>query len=176
VLSSSGGAYRLAISPGVLDIDVFEDHVEAAAQSRAAGDGKAAAERLDAALGLWRGEPLVALPGPEVRHERWRLQERWLAAKLERLEMEVGLGRTREVIGDLFALLGNHPLQEQVANLLMVALYRSGRQADALQVYASMRRRLAEELGISPGAELEATYLHMLRAEPARLPDLAPTL
>jgi len=176
VLSSTGGTYRLSLAPGVLDLDVFEEHVDAATRARATGDDRSAAEQLDAALALWRGEPLIGLPGPVHGHERRRLHERWLAVKHDRLRLAIALGRSRQVIGELSALLATCPLQEQWANLLMVALYRSGRQADALQVYASMRRRLAEELGISPGDELEATYLRILRAEPAGLPELARAL
>jgi DNA-binding SARP family transcriptional activator len=175
-LSSTGATYRLAVAPGVLDLDVFEDHVEAATRSRAAGDDRAAAGHLDAALALWRGEPLVALPGPAIEQERRRLRERWLAVKHDRLELDVRLGRARQAIGELSALLDAGPLQEQWANLLMIALYRSGRQADALQLYASMRRRLAEELGVSPGDQLRATYLRILRGEPAGLPELARAL
>jgi len=176
VLSSTGGAYRLTLAPGVLDLDVFEEHVDVAIRARLAGDDRAAAEQLDTALALWRGEPLIALPGPVLRYERRRLHERWLAVKHDRLRLDIGLGGSRRVIGELSALLDTCPLQEQWANLLMVALYRSGRQADALQVYASMRRRLAEELGISPGDELVATYLRILRAQPVGLPELARAL
>jgi DNA-binding SARP family transcriptional activator len=175
-LTSLGGAYRLTLVPGVLDVDLVEERVRAAARARAAGDDRIAADHLDAALALWRGEPLVALPGPALRQERRRLRERWLAVRQEQLELAVRLGRAGSVVGDLVALLGRYPLREPIASLLMAALYHWGRQADALHVYASMRARLADELGVVPSAGLEDAYLRILRAEPAWSPGVAAAL
>jgi DNA-binding SARP family transcriptional activator len=165
VLSSSRGAYQLALAPGVLDLDQFEEQAGAANRARLAGDDVAAFDQLEAALRLWRGEPLMAVPGPALDRERRRLNERWLAVKLDQLEVAIRLGRSRLVIGELFALHSQYPWEERMADLLMVALCHCGRQADALQVYSSVRRRLDEELGIAPSAALEATYLRILRAE-----------
>jgi DNA-binding SARP family transcriptional activator len=165
VLSTVNGSYTLSLPPAALDVTVFEQHVARAAAVRAQGDLPGARDLLDAALGCWRGEPLASLPGPALERERLRLKERWLAAKQERLMLDLRLGQHLAIIADLHALVAQHPLQEQLVALLMLALYRSGRQSDALSVFATTRERLDDQLGVEPGAALQQLYVRILRAD-----------
>ena len=117
-------------------------------------------------MALWRGPPLadVALEGPE-RHSLGRLSEQRLTTQIERIDAEVQLGRHAHVVGELEALVAEHPYQERAAALLMLALYRSGRQADALEVYRTVRGRLSDELGLQPGQELRDLEAAILRQD-----------
>jgi DNA-binding SARP family transcriptional activator len=165
VLSTVNGSYTLSLPPAALDVTVFEQHVARAAAMRAQGDLPGARDLLDTALGCWRGEPLASLPGPALERERLRLKERWLAAKQERLMLDLRLGQHLAIVADLHALVAKHPLQEQLVELLMLALYRSGRQSDALSAYAATRERLDDQLGVEPGAALQQLYVRILRAD-----------
>ena len=127
------------------------------AEARAAREPQLIADRLREALALWRGESALAdlrLEGLAAR-EAERLNELRLAALLERIEADLELGRHAELVGELEAIVAAHPLQERVRALLMLALYRSGRQADALELYRATRNLLAEELGLDPSLELQ---------------------
>ena len=122
------------------------------AEGRTAEDPAAAAEALNRALDLWRGPPLDDLSfEPSLQTELARLEELRLAALEDRIEADLSLGRLREAIGELERLTALHPLRERLRGQLMLALYRSGRQAEALEVYRDTRRTLVEELGIEPG-------------------------
>ena len=118
---------------------------------------------------MWRGPPLADL-GPIVGAERDRLADLRLTAIEDHAETSLALGRHSEVLADLEALVAEHPLRERPHRLHMVALYRAGRQADALAVYAEVRRRLAEDLGIDPSADLRHVYEQILRQDPALEP------
>jgi YVTN family beta-propeller protein len=137
--------YLLRVEPGELDSERLE---------RAVADG--GLEQLSAALALWRGTPLTQLADQEfARHEIARLEELRLAAIEARIEAELALGRAGTVVSELEALVRAHPLRERLRALLMLALYRAGRQSDALQAYQDARRTLSSELGLEPGRQLQ---------------------
>jgi len=154
-ISTRAGGYALAVQAGVLDADQFE---RLAAEGRAAlqrEDAARAAELLRRALDLWRGSPLAEFAdtgfAPPVIT---RLEETRLAAIEDRIEADLKLGGQGELTGELEALVRAHPLRERLWGQLIVALYRSGRQGDALGAYRRARTVLADELGIDPGPEL----------------------
>ncbi|MCX5297760.1 tetratricopeptide repeat protein [Streptomyces sp. NBC_00193] len=140
------------------------------------GDRELARTLLARALDVWDGEPLAGVPGPHADTERTRLAE-WRLQLLEtRLDLDLELGHHAEAVSELTALTAAHPLRERLRELLMLALYRSGRQAEALAVYADTRRLLADELGVDPRPELSELQQRILRAdsELARAEDPAP--
>lgn len=160
--------YLLRVEPGELDLDQFESLVVAARQSLAADDHAAAAEALHAAEHLWRGRPLADLEfEPFTRVEVERLEELRLAAVEERIEAELALGRQLALVPELEALGAEHPYRERFRAQLMLALYRSGRQAEGLEVYRQTRAFLNEELGLEPGAELQELERGILVQDPA---------
>ncbi|MBQ1091719.1 BTAD domain-containing putative transcriptional regulator [Streptomyces sp. B93] len=165
---SLGDGYALGGRDTVAsDLDRFEDQVHRAGLRQAAGDHRTAAQLLRAALDLWRGTPLAGVPGPYARSERTRLEARHLHVQEAWLRAELALGRHSAVLPDLVALRDAHPLREDVCELLMLALYRCERQAEALEVYATARRTLVEELGVEPGPSLRALHARVLAGDPA---------
>ncbi|MFE4701478.1 BTAD domain-containing putative transcriptional regulator [Streptomyces sp. NPDC056738] len=167
VIVSVGDGYALRIPEGALDLGVFERRVAEARKLRAAGDPSAAADLLRAALGGWQGAALAGVPGPLAESEGSRLGEQRLTALELRLDVDVELGRHGEVIAELAALAGKFPLREGLCRLLMLALYRSGRQAEALAAYRATRGTLVSELGIEPGASLKDLHERILAADPS---------
>jgi DNA-binding SARP family transcriptional activator/Tfp pilus assembly protein PilF len=165
VVVSVGDGYLLRIPEGALDLGVFERRVAEARKLRAGGDPSAAADLLHAALGGWQGAALAGVPGPLAESEGSRLDELRLAALEMRLDVDVELGRHGEVIAELVSLTGKYPLREQLCRLLMLALYRSGRQAEALAAYRNTRGTLVAELGIEPGAPLKELHDRILAAD-----------
>ncbi|MFJ8628998.1 BTAD domain-containing putative transcriptional regulator [Kitasatospora sp. NPDC093550] len=161
--------YRLA--PGAADVDLarMERLVTDAGAAHRAGDPAEAVRLCSRALGLFRGELLAGLPGPLAELERLRLTERRIAVAQRKLEWQLLLGQDAEAAAELFALSAEHPLNEPVAALLMRALYRGGRQADALAVYDRTRRRLAEDLGVPPSRLLRRTCRLILSGDEAGL-------
>jgi DNA-binding SARP family transcriptional activator len=156
--------YVLDVSPGELDANEFE---RLAAVRGPDEDHEAVAARLTDALRLWRGPVLDGLDiGMSNLPAVIRLNDLRLATVERRVETDLALGRHRDVTGELEALVHDHPLRESLRGLLMVALYRSGRQADALAVYQQARQLLAEELGIDPGPTLQALELAVLAQSP----------
>jgi DNA-binding SARP family transcriptional activator len=155
-----------------LDLYAFE---RLAAEARAAAEPAVAAGRLREALALWRGPVLadVVLDGPG-RQEAERLSERRLGALVERIELDLELGRHADVVGELEALVAAHSFQERLPALLILALYRSGRQAEALQVYGQTRRRLVDELGLEPSEELQRLERQILVHDPVLEPPAPP--
>ena len=166
--------YELRVEPGRLDLHRFEAAVRDARAVASAGRPDAAGELLRRALALWRGPPLadVVVEGP-VRAEVARLEELRLRSLEDFVDAELGTGRHAEVIGDLERMAAQHPLRERVRGQLMVALYRSGRQAEALAVYRDTRRALVDELGIEPGRELQELERAVLAHDPALDPPRA---
>ena len=167
VLVSSGAGYVLHLVPGQPDAVAFEQQLARARQLRRDGDPVGAVSALDSALGLWRGAAFAGVPGPFAETERVRLSEMRSAAAEERADVQLALGRHEEVVPDLTALVAEHPLRERMRGLLMIALYRSGRHAESLRVYAGGRQVLAEELGIDPGGDLSRIYQQVLTSDPA---------
>jgi DNA-binding SARP family transcriptional activator len=159
--------YVIRADPGELDLDRFEALLEGARQAARAGSWETVADQARAALGLWRGEPLA-----DVRSEALALREvprlaelRLQAAEL-RIDAELQLGRHGAVIAELERLAAAYPLREHLYARLMLALYRDGRQAEALAVYRHARRVLVDELGAEPGAELRELHQQILNADP----------
>jgi DNA-binding SARP family transcriptional activator/tetratricopeptide (TPR) repeat protein len=168
VLVSSGAGYVLHLVPGQPDAVAFEQHLARARQLRKNGDLLGAVDALESALGLWRGVVAFAgVPGPFAETERVRLAELRSGAAEERADVLLALGRHEEVIPDLTALVTDHPLRERMRGLLMIALYRGGRPAEALRVFQDGRRVLADELGIDPGTELSRIHQQVLTSDPA---------
>ena len=167
VLVSSGAGYVLHLVPGQPDAVAFEQDLGRARQLRKAGDAAGAVVALDSALSLWRGIAFAGVPGPFAETERVRLGELRSAAAEERADVLLSLGRHEEVVPDLTAMVADHPLRERMRGLLMIALYRCGRHAEALRVFAEGRRVLAEELGIDPGGDLSRIHQQVLTMDPA---------
>ncbi len=166
VLTSVSGGYAVRTAPGSVDVAVAEQHAAEAEKARVSGDAARARELLSAALDLWDGEPLAGLPGPYAEMQRARLIEWRLSLLDTRLELDLELGGHSEAVSELTALSAEHPLRERLRALLMLALYRSGRQAEALGVFADTRRLLADELGVDPCAELTELHQRILEADP----------
>src|SRR6266516_4954740 len=134
----------------------------------AGGRAAEAAAKLRQALALWRGPPLAEFAyDPFAQVEIARLEELRLSALEERIEADLALGRDRDLIPELEALVAKNPLRERLRGQLMLALYRSGRQAQALDAYQRARRTLVEELGIEPGPELQRLEGQILNHDPA---------
>jgi DNA-binding SARP family transcriptional activator len=167
VLVSVGGGYMLRLASGCLDAEEFEKSLSKARRQRASDDLTGALAAVEHALGLWRGSALAGIPGPFAESERQRLDELRTGAAEERADLMLALGRHAEVIPDLAALTAEHPLRERARGLLMTALYRCGRQAEALQVFYDISDRLGEDLGIDPGAELAQIHQQVLATDPA---------
>ena len=167
--------YLLRVQDGELDLQVFEKQVAAGRHALEQGDPDAAAALLGAAQALWRGRPLADLEfEPFAQLEIQRLQELRLLAAEERIEAELSLGRHAALCPELRQLVAENPLRERLRGQLMLALYRSGRQADALAVFHDTRRVLDIELGIEPGGELRRLERAVLRQEiPAAAPRRA---
>jgi predicted ATPase/DNA-binding SARP family transcriptional activator len=165
VIESAGAGYVLPVAPGALDLSRFAKWTGQARAARGAGDAAQAAMFLRDALGLWTGEPLAGLPGDYAERQRARLNELWLAAVEDRLALDIELGGHVAAAAELQALLAAHPLRERFSELLMLALYRAGRQAEALAVFGSTRHTLSEELGIDPGPALQDIHQRILRTD-----------
>ncbi|NED13055.1 BTAD domain-containing putative transcriptional regulator [Streptomyces sp. SID9124] len=162
VVTRSPG-YQLCASPDVVDLLVFEDTFATASRAAAQQNWTKALELFDQALGLWGGDPLPDLPRAP---ERQRLLELRIAAEEGRWEAAAALGETGGAIAELTRLAGEHPLRERPHALLMDALGGAGRTAEALDVYTAVRRRLVEELGVEPTAELVEAQRRLLSGEP----------
>ncbi len=163
-IATRPGGYRLAHDPDGVDLWRFESQLGEARALLEEGEPARAVELLRGALALWRGEALVGVPlGPSLSAEAARLDELRLTAVEDRIEAELLLGRHARVVGELEALVLRHPVRERLRRLLMLALYGSGRQADALAAYQDARRTLVEQLGIEPGEQLRELERRILR-------------
>jgi DNA-binding SARP family transcriptional activator len=173
VLVTKPPGYALEIEPEQLDLTRFR-HLVAAA--RATEDPALRAAGLREALDLWQGTPLADFEfEPFAQSEIARLKEERLAVVEERIDADLESGRHGELAGEIEALVGRHPTRERLRAHLMLALYRSGRQSDALDVYQDARRALVDQLGIEPGHDLQQLHGQILRQESGlRAPDAAP--
>ena len=147
--------YVLEIAPDELDAARFERLAEAGRRALAAGESDAAARHLRDALALWRGPALCDAMLASAVAEARRLEDARVAALEDRLEADLALGRDAELVAELEALVAEHPLRERLRAQLMRALYRAGRQAEALSAYQAARRALVDELGIEPSPPLQ---------------------
>ncbi|MFH8985117.1 AfsR/SARP family transcriptional regulator [Streptomyces varsoviensis] len=164
-LISESGGYALRVSVSGLDIDRAEELAADAEKARQAGERTKARTLINEALDVWSGEPLANVPGPYAETQRARLEE-WRLSLIEtRLDLDLEAGRHADAVSELTALTAAHPLRERLRELLMLALYRSGRQAEALAVYADTRRLLADELGVDPCADLADLQQRILQAD-----------
>jgi isopentenyl diphosphate isomerase/L-lactate dehydrogenase-like FMN-dependent dehydrogenase/DNA-binding SARP family transcriptional activator len=164
VLATHPGGYSLEVDLDRVDLHRFE---QLTADAEAA-DAATRAARLREALKLWRGPALADLAfEPFARPEAIRLEEARLAALEARFDADLELGRHHEIVGELEQLVATHPLRERLRGQLIVALYRAGRQAEALGVYRETRRVLSEELGLEPGPALKELERRILRQDPA---------
>jgi predicted ATPase/DNA-binding SARP family transcriptional activator len=167
-LVTTPAGYCLRVRAGELDAERFERQVADGRRALAAGRGDQAAAELRAALELWRGPPLPELASaPFAPVEITRLEEQHLAAVEVRIAADLAAGRHAELVGELQQLAVLHPWRERLHAQLMVAFYRSGRQADALAAYRHAREILVEQLGVEPGAELHAVHEAVLAHDPA---------
>jgi predicted ATPase/DNA-binding SARP family transcriptional activator len=166
ILRTVSGGYLLAVGGGELDSEVFAERVEDARRVLEHDDPARASRLLTEALDLWRGPPLADVAFEEfAQADIRRLKEQRLVALETRIEADLAAGRHRELIGELEALAMQEPSREGLAGQLMVALYRSGRQTQALEVYQRTRAHLAEELGLDPGPRLRSLQLQILAQE-----------
>ena len=168
VLRTVNGGYLLSIAPGDLDAEVFQSRVLEGQQALQAGDSARARDLVGMALVLWRG-PALAEVGfedfaqPQIR----RLEELRLVALETRVDSDLRLGRHAAVVGELGGLVATDPTRERLTGQLMLALYRCGRQADALEVYQRTRAHLAQELGLEPGPALQQLQHQILEHAPS---------
>jgi DNA-binding SARP family transcriptional activator len=173
VLATRPSGYLLRVEPGELDLDCFEGLTADARRATTDGDLERAAERWRAALALWRGPALAGAASEALQRTAVpRLEEARLVALEERLEVDLGLGRHVELVGELEALVATHPDRERLRRQLMLALYRSGRQGEALTIYRNTRQVLVEELGLEPSPALQELERAILRGDPAIAPAL----
>ena len=160
--------YLVRTEPDALDLERFERLVAEGRDALAGGDAGRSADVLREALASWRGTPLAELGEvPFAQREGPRLEELRLAALEERVEADLQLGRHARLVPELERLVREHPLRERLRGQLMLALYRCGRQADALEVYRSGRRLLDEELGLKPDDELQRLEKAILNHDPS---------
>lgn len=168
VLVTRASGYLIRVEPGRLDLLCFEQLVGEGRRAAEAGHLHAAADVLRQALALWRGPALAEVRDlAPFQAKAVRLEERRLAALTERIAADLALGRHGELVGELRALVAQHPLHERLWEQLMLALFRSGRRADALHAYREVYRLLDDELGVLPSAALQRLHQQMLDGGPA---------
>jgi DNA-binding SARP family transcriptional activator len=175
-IETVGDGYRLRVRPEKIDSLKFQRAVRIAREQVAASEPEAALTSLREALDLWRGPTLAGLTGRVIASGARRWDEERAAAEETRAELELALATGAPVVADLRRVLESHPYRQHAAELLMTALYREDRTAEALDVYESIRRQLADELGIDPGKRLAALHTAILRDDPSlrAAPETAP--
>lgn len=172
------GSYLLKADALSVDIHRFR-HISS--QARATADPADAADLFDNALGLWRGEPFASLDTPWINEVRNALAAERIAVTLDRNDAALKAGRHADLLGELVIAAQANPLDERLAGQLMLAQYRSGRQADALETYRQMRERLVDELGVDPSPTLRDVYQRILEGDqqaprPVATPDHSPVV
>ncbi|WP_433262047.1 AfsR/SARP family transcriptional regulator [Actinosynnema sp. CS-041913] len=159
-----GGGYVLTLDPAVVDVHRFRQLL---AEARTADDDSTAVNLFGRALALWRGEPFAGLDTDWISAMRTELEAERIEAESDRTDLVLRHGRHRELLSGLVARTAERPLDERLAGQLMLTLYRSGRQADALDTYQRIRSRLADELGTDPGPPLRRLHHQILNTDPA---------
>jgi DNA-binding SARP family transcriptional activator/Tfp pilus assembly protein PilF len=174
-IATQPGGYQISVDPGELDVSRFETLLGSARVAARDGLWDQAADQAGTALALWRGEPLTGVESELLAlREGPRLAELRLQALETRIDADLHLGRQSEVVGELRQLASAHPLREHFHGLLMLALYRDGRQGEALAAYQQARDVLIDELGTEPGTELRELHQRILTADPAlEVPEAA---
>ncbi len=177
-IETLGSGYRLRIAPGDVDAEAFERLRREAVEALRSGQAESAEQLSREALDLWRGPALADLPVTGfVTDLATALHEQRMAALEVNIDAQLAQGRAGDVVGQLRSLVHDDPLRESLTERLMLALYRSGRQAEALDAFAQARRHLDDELGLEPGAALQELQRRMLRQDPAldvHAPSVAP--
>jgi DNA-binding SARP family transcriptional activator/DNA-binding beta-propeller fold protein YncE len=167
-LATRNGSYILQLEPDQLDLEQFLRLAERGARALAKGDPATAAAALREALALWRGPPLVDLvDAPFARNEQHRLEELRVAAIEDRIDADLALRRASAVVPEVWRLVREHPYRERLWRQLMLALYASGRQAEALATYQDARKMLVDQLGIEPSNELRRLEQAILTHDPS---------
>jgi DNA-binding SARP family transcriptional activator len=166
ILTSSAG-YVLHVDPAATDVWSFRQRVSDARDSALGGDLTGSVRGLRQALALWRGSALAGIPGRLIQREARFLEDERIAAYEDLFSAEMARGNHRTLVPELRKMVSLHPFHETLRAQLMLALYQSGRQAEALHVFASARRKLREDLGIEPGPELQALHKAVLQQVPA---------
>ena len=156
------GGYAIVVGQTELDLLVYERLVVRGRAAAAADQPAEARAAFREALSLWRGEPLAGINSGAVQAQRVRIGERQVQVLEDCIDSELQLGRHREVVSEISALLAEHPLRERLAGQLMTALYRCGRQAEALALYRLLRQRFVEELGLEPGPFVSRVHQEIL--------------
>src|SRR6476646_7163166 len=175
-IETAGRGYRAAVSEDELDLDRFERGLERGRAALEAGRAEDATDELRQAMALWRGSALADLPEESRRAaEADRLDELRLTALELRYDAELASGRHDAVVAELEALTAEHPYHERFLEQRVLALYRCGRQADALEVYREARRTLSEDLGLEPSRALQELERAVLRQDPSLAAPPAPT-
>src|SRR5919201_3733391 len=167
-IATAEGGYRLVVDPDLLDAERLRSLIAQARGRMAEGDSDPASSLLQDALALWRGPTLAGIHLESFgRDEVAQLDELRLAALMDRIDCDLALGRHEQVLGELNVLVREHPLRERLRAQQMLALYRAGRQADALAAYAETRRTLVDDLGIEPSEALQRLQQAVLRHDPS---------
>jgi DNA-binding SARP family transcriptional activator len=170
-VQTRGRGYAIRVEDDELDVERYERLAAEARRRRAGGATEEAAELFAAALGLWRGPALADLADePFAASEAGRLEEQRIAAVEDRVDADLALGRHAQLVGELEALVAAEPLRERPRAQLMLALYRAGRQAEALAAYQNARDTLVEQLGIEPGPVLQELERAILRQDAVLVP------
>ena len=166
-LALTEAGYVLSVDAARLDLLEFQGFVRAAKVAREQGRSAEAADRLHRAMALWRSEPLAGFIGPAFDRVRDRLGEERVGAVEACGELDLNLGHHERLVPELRSLVAEYPYRERLRGLLMVALYRCGRAAEALEVFRSARRQYVDELGVEPGVELQDLHRRMLQSDPS---------
>jgi DNA-binding SARP family transcriptional activator len=174
IISTRAHGYVIQVDSGTLDSQMFAELIAAAHAARDANHPDEAVACYRDALRLWRGPALDGIDSQLIRVAASRLDEQRIAAIENRINLELDLGRHHELIGELVELVAEFPLREQLRGQLMLALYRCGRTAEALQVYRQTRRTMIDELGIEPGERLRQLEHAILTSDPSLKPLAKP--
>lgn len=166
-IRSASGGYVLDVDSAVVDVARFERGIDAARRAHRVGDVENEAAELMAALALWQGTPLAGVRGEYADNERTRLEELQLSAIEDLAAADLDLGRHAEAASALVPIVIAQPLRERARELLMLALYRAGRKAEALKLFQETRQLLADDLGLDPGPDLQEMQRRILTSDPA---------
>jgi DNA-binding SARP family transcriptional activator len=170
VLATRNRSYQLRVPLECFDRTVFDSTIRRARAATVRGDDQCAADLFDSALDLWRGPALIDVPdGPIIALHRIELEETRFGVVEERIETGLRLGRHRELLTELRTLVDTHPMHENVQAQLMIALYRSGRQAQAIEMFHRLRGLLRDKFGLDPVPRMQRLYEAILVADPMLL-------